>query len=98
MTKMIQFSDQTTLRHALKAKGRQRRADLVAVRDSGVGGLRNDLAPKLELIYLDPKTLVAPVRNVRAVDPVHVRRIVNSITRVGFVDPVLIDEKNNILD
>ena len=86
------------LRKDLRAKGRKRRDDLAAIGASGSGRLRNDLLPKLELVYRDPKQLVRPERNVRAVDPVHVRQVMNSISIVGFVDPVLIDQDNHILD
>ena len=86
------------LRKDLRDKGRKRRDDLAAIGASGPGRLRNDLLPKLELVYRDPTQLVRPERNVRAVDPAHVRRVMNSISIVGFVDPVLIDQDNHILD
>ena len=83
-----------SLRAGLKAKGRKRRNALADVRASGPGSMRNDILPKLELVHLNPNELVAPARNVRAIDPVHVRRIMNSITTVGFIAPVLIDQGN----
>ena len=86
------------LRKDLRDKGHKRRDDLAAIGASGLGRLRNDLLPKLELVNRDPTQLVRPKRNVRAVDPAHVRRVMNSISIVGFVDPVLIDQDNNIID
>ena len=87
-----------SLRKSMKAKERKRRGDLADIMASGSGRFRNDLLPKLELIHLKPSELIPPRRNVRAIDPVHVRQIMNSITIVGFVDPVLIDQDNNILN
>jgi DNA modification methylase len=86
------------LRTSMKNKGRKRRNDLADIVAGGLGSLRNDLLPKLELVYLKPNELTAPPRNVRAIDPVHVRRIMNSITTVGFIVPVLIDQDNMILN
>jgi DNA modification methylase len=86
------------LRDSLKDKGRKRRNDLADIKAAGSGALRNDLLPKLELVHLSPNELVAPGRNVRTIDSVHVRRVMNSITKVGFVAPVLIDQDNQILN
>src|SRR5262245_60633492 len=87
-----------SLRSGLKDKGRKRRNNLAALSASGLRKCRNDILPKLELVHLNPNELAAPARNVRSVDPAHVRRIMNSIAAVGFVDPILIDQDNNILD
>lgn len=87
-----------SLRSGMKDKGRKRRDDLADIKASGPGSLRNDILPKLEFVYLNPNELAAPERNVRAIDPVQIRRIMNSITIVGFIDPVLIDQDNNILN
>jgi DNA modification methylase len=86
------------LRESFKDKGRKRRNDFADIKAAGSGALRNDLLPKLELVHLGPNELVAPGRNVRTIDPVHVRRVMNSITKVGFVAPVLIDQDNQILN
>ena len=88
----------TSLRTSMKDKGRKRRNDLADIVAGGPGSLRNDILPKLELVYLNPNELTAPARNVRAIDPVHVRRIMNSITTLGFIVPVLIDQDNMILN
>ena len=86
-----------SLRRSLKDKGRKRRNDLAGVK-SGPGSIRNDVLPKLELVHLNPNELVALARNVRAIDPVHVREVMNSITTFGFLDPVLIDQDNRMLN
>ena len=96
MKKMPRGGD--SLRNAVKAKGRKRRDDLATIQASGPGRLRNDILPKLELVHVNPNELKVPERNVRAIDPVHVRRVMNSITTVGFIDSVLIDEDGNILN
>jgi DNA modification methylase len=82
----------------MKDNGRKRRNDLANVMASGPGSVRNDILPQLELVHLSPNALNAPGRNVRAVDSVQVRRIMNSIARVGFIAPVLIDQDNQILN
>jgi DNA modification methylase len=92
------FRGSESLRGGIKDKGRKRRNDLAALSGSGSGNIRNDILPKLELVHLNPNDLAAPARNVRTLDPVHVRRIMNSITTVGFIVPVLIDQDNNILN
>jgi hypothetical protein len=80
------------LRRNLNEKGRKRRADLAAIGESGVGRSRNDLLPKLELVHRNPADLVIPARNVRKLDPAHVRRVVHSISIAGFIYPVFIDQ------
>lgn len=86
------------LRQTLKDKDHKRRDTLAGLSAAGPGHLRNDILPKLELVRLDPNVLILPKRNVRAHDPAQVRRLMHSISTVGFIDPVLIDEDNKILD
>jgi DNA modification methylase len=88
-----------TLQNTLKAKSRHRREKL-----AGLGAasraphpIRNDLAPKLELVERAPGDLVFTVRNVRKIDAAHVREVATSISSLGFCDPVLIDERNRVL-
>ena len=75
-----------SLRESLKSKGRSRRDDLSAIKACGPGRSRNDLLPKLELVYRDPRDLVIPERNVRGMDSAQVRRVMHSIGIAGFVD------------
>lgn len=52
---------------------------------------------KLEITYLDPRELKAYGRNARTHEPEQVAQIVKSIERLGFANPVLVDEKNEII-
>jgi DNA modification methylase len=60
--------------------------------------VRNDLLPLLGLVDRAPQELVMPARNVRAVDPAHLRETAASISTLGFTVPVLIDGGNVVLD
>ena len=86
------------LRRSLGEKDRKRRADHRAIGDTGLGRARNDLLPKLELVHRNPADLIVPTRNVRKLDPAHVRRIMHAISVAGFIDPVFIDQDNNVWD
>jgi DNA methylase/ParB-like nuclease family protein len=59
---------------------------------------RNDLTPKLTLIDCAPEDLSVPIRNVRKLSVEHVRAVTNAISHLGFCDPILIDERNTVLD
>lgn len=52
---------------------------------------------KLEITYLNPAELKAYGRNARTHEPEQVAQIVKSIERLGFANPVLVDEKNEII-
>jgi DNA modification methylase len=54
--------------------------------------------PKLELVERAPGALGFPARKLRKVEPAHVREVANAISSLGFCDPVLIDEQNNVLE
>jgi DNA methylase/ParB-like nuclease family protein len=88
------------LRHALKTKSRHRREELAPfARTSPAPRLiRNDLVPKLTLIECVPADLVVPARNVRKIKPAHLSEVATAISSLGFCDPVLIDERNAVLD
>ena len=60
--------------------------------------IRNDLLPKLALMDCPPTDLVAPARNVRKIKAAHLHEVASAISRLGFFDPVLIDERNRVLD
>ena len=59
---------------------------------------RNDVIPKLELLERNIDDLLPPARNLRPVDPAHVREVANAITAFGFCAPVLIDQDGRVLD
>jgi DNA modification methylase len=71
---------------------------VLATASSAPRAIRNDLLPKLALIECAPADLVVPVRNVRKVETAHVHEVATAIRSFGFCDPVLIDEKNTVLD
>lgn len=52
---------------------------------------------KLEITYLNPAELKAYGRNARTHEPEQVAQIVRSIERLGFANPVLVDENNEII-
>jgi hypothetical protein len=83
-----------------KAKSRYRCEELAALATapSTPRLIRNDLVPKLALIECAPADLVISARNVRKVKPAHLREVAAAISSLGFCDPVLIDERNTVLD
>lgn len=89
-----------SLQSVLRTKSRTRREGLavLAAGTSAQHPLRNDLVPKLDLVERAPQDLIAPARNVRAINAPHLREVANAISCLGFCDPVLIDDQNNVLD
>ena len=89
-----------TLRTALLAKDKEARTKRAAFVEasSKEPPRRNDLLPLLHLVDRDPRALKAPLRNVRALEPAHVKEVANSIAVLGFVVPVVIDGTDNVLD
>jgi DNA modification methylase len=83
-----------------KAKSQHRREELGALPTARFTSrlIRNDLVPKLALIECAPADLVISARNVRKVKPAHLREVTTAISSLGFCDPVLIDERNTVLD
>jgi len=88
------------LRHDLEVKCRHRREELATLSTSSPPPylIRNDLVPKLAFVECAPSDLVVPARNVRKVKPTHLREVAAAISSFGFCDPVLIDERNTVLD
>ena len=84
----------------LQAKSRGRRkaltdsASSLPPRHAG----RNDLRPVVESVERAPQDLVIPARNVRTADSAHIEEVASAIAELGFTDPVLIDESNEVLD
>jgi len=85
---------------SLKAKSRQRREHLVLLSASGAQEdvVRNDLLPKLQLVDRTPPEVIIPARNVRDLDPAHVRETATAVSHLGFSVPILIDHENNLVD
>ena len=88
------------LQHALTAMSRHRREEQAALAAASPAPrlIRNDLVPKLALIECAPADLVVPSRNVRKIEAAHLREVATAISSLGFCDPVLIDERNTVLD
>ena len=84
----------------LKAKSRQRREQLARLSAPGAqaGGVRNDLLPKLQLVDRASADVIVPARNVRELDPAHVRETASAVSNLGFSVPIVIDAENNLVD
>ena len=89
-----------SLRTALLTKSQRRRGELARLSMASPAShpIRNDLVPRLELVERTPAELKLPTRKVRKIELVHVREVAAAISRWGFCDPVLIDERNGVLD
>ena len=89
-----------SLTGGLKAKSRRRRESLkrLAGSSSLARATRNDLLPPLDLVYVLLEDLRTPGREVRKLDPAHVREVANSIRTLGFCAPVLVGKDNLVLD
>jgi DNA modification methylase len=94
------FDAARSLTGSLKTKSRRRREGLklLAASSSPVRAPRNDLLPRLDLAYLLLEDLRMPVREVRKLDPAHVREVANSISALGFCAPILVGKDNLVLD
>jgi hypothetical protein len=88
------------LTEQLKGKGRRRRESLkrLAASSSPARAPRNDLLPPLDLVYVLLEDLQMPAREVRKLDPAHVREVANSINTLGFCAPILVGKDNLVLD
>jgi DNA modification methylase len=84
----------------LKERSRRRRKDLarMAKAETSPRALRNDLLPRLELVYVPLAHLKTPSRELRSLHPAHVREVANSIGALGFCAPILIGKDNLVLD
>lgn len=84
----------------LKAKSRRRREQLarLSAASAQAGAVRNDLLPKLQLVDRAPVEVLIPARNVRDLDPVHVRETASAVSHLGFSVPILIDNQGNLVD
>jgi DNA modification methylase len=84
----------------LKAKSRHRREALVRMAQSSVDPdtRRNDLLPTLSIDYMPINQLRPLKRKLRKLDPAHVREVAASISALGFCDPLLIGQGNDVID
>lgn len=88
-----------SLTHQLKAKSRRRREALERL-STPVPACppRNDPLPNLDLVYVPLEDLRMPSREIRKLDPAHVREVAGSISTLGFCAPVLIGRDNAVID
>jgi hypothetical protein len=70
----------------------------LAATSSPARAARNDLLPRLDLVYVLLEDLRTPAREVRKLDPAHVREVANSISTFGFCAPILVGKDNLVLD
>jgi DNA modification methylase len=84
----------------LRGKSRRRREDLarLAAPAAAPRALRNDVLPHLEIVDVLLGELRSPARNVRKIDPAHVREVTATISALGFCVPILIGKNNRIID
>src|SRR5271166_5590002 len=88
-----------SLTHQLKAKSRGRREGLERLRSaSPARAPRNDPLPDLDLAYISLEDLRMPSREIRKLDPAHVREVANAIITLGFCAPVLVGRDNAVID
>lgn len=89
-----------SLEQRLRTASRQRREHLTSLALPGAspGAARNDLLPHLQLVQRAPDELRAPARNVRRLDPAHVREAAATISALGFCIPIEIDGQDQIVD
>jgi len=89
-----------SFKEKLKGKSRRRREDLarLAAPAAAARPLRNDVLPPLEITYVPLGELRSPARNVRKIDPAHVREVAATISALGFCNPILIGKNNVVLD
>jgi DNA modification methylase len=91
--------DKRSLTTQLKEKGRRRREGLERLRSSTPARApRNDPLPNLDFVYVPIEDLRMPSREVRALDPAHVREVASAISALGFCAPVLIGKDNAVID
>ena len=69
---------------------RKQNASLVGIKSAADGGIPNDLAPSLEIVWRNVSELTAPKRRVRKTEPEQVKRVVSQIKAFTFVSPITI--------
>ena len=88
-----------SLTHQLKAKSRQRREGLERLQTAAhAHAPRNDPLPDLDLVYVPLEDLRMPSREIRKLDPAHVREVASAISALGFCAPVLIGRDHTVID
>lgn len=89
----------TTLGRQLQTRGRRRRMQLTAASQvASPAPRRNDLLPALMLETVRLSDLRPSPTKIRRLDPVHVREVATSISRLGFCVPLLIGADGELID
>jgi len=60
--------------------------------------LKEEVLPELKITVVPLQDLRSPARNVRALDPAHVREVAAAISALGFCVPLLIGTNNTVID
>ncbi len=94
------FEPAPVLTEQLKAKSRRRResAGRLTAASTPARAPRNDLLPPLDLTHIPLDELRMPARELRKLDPAHVREVANSISALGFCAPILVGKNDLVLD
>jgi DNA modification methylase len=89
-----------SFKQQLKGESRRRREGLtrLAAPAAAPRALRNDVLPPLEIVNVLLGELRSPARNVRKIDPAHVREVAATISALGFCVPILIGKNNVVID
>src|ERR1700730_10014117 len=88
--------EEQSLQHQLQRKSRHRRKErlLLAKASAALRARRNDPLPQLALASIELDDLNLPARKTRKCTPVHVRKVVGSISELGFCAPILVGKGN----
>ena len=92
--------DEQSLPNQLRWKSRLRRKNFtqLAKVSAAPRAMRNDPLPQIELASIKLDELHLPARKTRKCNPAHVREVMNSISALGFCDPILVGKMNLVLD
>ena len=88
----------SSLARQLRRKSRRRRSIQERLAQTSVGQWRrNDVLPRLDLLYLSLSEICPSSRKLRKLDPAHVREVAAAIAALGFCDPLLIGRGAELL-
>ena len=84
----------------LKAKNRIRREALGRIAQASIDpdARRNDLLPALAIEHIPIDQLRPAKRKLRKLDAGHVREVAAAISALGFCDPLLVGQNNDVID
>ena len=82
----------------LKISDKAKRQKIGSLARLALASPRNDMLPRLQIDLMPVDRLVQPGRNVRKIEAVHVQEVANTISTLGFCDPILIGKDNVVID